>query len=225
MKKIDSAKQKPRSIRKPDEDLALEVKMGRKQVRSMRSIALGLAFFLLSLYLQPPVNAWAPRRKKTIAHPIIVGGGRGGDLNDSLLPEGLIVQHNAVSENTWEVLEHWLKKDAFPEETTPSSIPWEIGAQNRRVAQFGFRYNYDTSVVEFDDSVPGIPQPLRTLLLESCHELLANLQDPAEFTQCIINVYENDIQRMTLSGQNVSPLSVLCKRQLPHQPWTTIGKF
>lgn len=78
-------------------------------------------------------------------------------------------------------------------------IPWQMGAQNRKVAQFGFRYNYETSGVEYDDSIPPIPTPLRRLLLDMivCQNLSlwkhsGSHDDSPDFTQCIINVYESD---------------------------------
>lgn len=129
-------------------------------------------------------------------------------------PEGLYAEHNMISETAWKVLEHWLEQDEFSTYNVitatataiASPIPWEIGAQNRRVAQFGFRYNYGTSVVEYecddvdDDAVPEIPLELRLILLESCSERLRKLLhdtvppewDPTAFTQCIINVYDAD---------------------------------
>ena len=68
------------------------------------------------------------------------------------------------------------------------------------MAQFGFRCNYEKSVVEYSDNVPEILLPLRQLLLESCAERLKRIQtsnnlnrehwDPTQFTRCIINVYE-----------------------------------
>jgi hypothetical protein len=81
------------------------------------------------------------------------------------------------------------------------------------VAQFGFRYNYDSSRVEFSNDTPEIRLPLRRLLLESSSVLLdvgeqllqlqkvqqnenqdgifdADLLDPDSFTQCIINIYQ-----------------------------------
>ena len=147
-------------------------------------------------------------------------------------PEGLHVLHNVISEDTWKILRHWLEHDEFlfvpssnnniinnnknNKNTTStritSPIPWERGVpQDRRVAQFGVRYNYETSVVKYADDVPEIPPPLRQLLLESLctrepslrsmfHESIdANHnnnnnrkkdKDPLAFTQCIINVYQ-----------------------------------
>jgi alkylated DNA repair dioxygenase AlkB len=107
-------------------------------------------------------------------------------------PDGFHVEHNVVSEETWKILRNWLLHD--------QSIPWEVGAQNRTVAQFGFRYNYDASQVEFSKEVPPIPLILRTLLLEECAtKVLSKIATTTTttstpFTQCIINVYHaNDI--------------------------------
>ncbi|CAB9517944.1 expressed unknown protein [Seminavis robusta] len=127
---------------------------------------------------------------------------RGGHQEESLSleveeppvppPEGFYLEHNIVPEETWKRLEHWLEHD--------TTIPWEIGAQNRSVAQFGFRYNYDTSEVEFagdDDIVPEIPVILRQLLLQApgTRRILEQIKGAAkattEFTQCIINVYHD----------------------------------
>jgi hypothetical protein len=195
-----------------------------------------------------------------------------GDLKESSPPPppGFHLRDNAISEETWTTIQHWLETDVFinlpwnedeepsvlfsspknrrdgtctddsaavsnldgqrglveiqeekqgdnqdsqPRRKSRMKIPWEIGAPNRRVAQFGFRYNYDSSRVEFSNDTPEIPLPLRRLLLESSSVLVdireqllqlqkvqqnenrdgifdTDLLDPDSFTQCIINIYQ-----------------------------------
>lgn len=112
-------------------------------------------------------------------------------------PEGFYMEHNVVSEETWKILKHWLDTGEFRMPNTTqiqkAPIPWQMGAQNRRVAQFGFRYNYESSNVEFDDDIPPIPFPLQQLLLETtCIKNLFQQQNN-QWTQCIINVYEENV--------------------------------
>ena len=119
--------------------------------------------------------------------------------SQSAPPQGFYMEHDAVSDDIWKSLQRWLQSN---NNNNNNSIPWEIGAPNRKVAQFGFRYNYESSQVEFsDDAVPPIPSILRTLLLDECAtKVLSKLhgQDPRfldptlVFTQCIINIYNAD---------------------------------
>ena len=138
--------------------------------------------------------------------------------HDDLLPSGLLVEHNVVSDYAWKILEHWIDtggdfvvehKCAFVKEETQQTmsypIPWEIGGQSRKVAQFGsLWYDYERScVVSFDDDeadqegrVAKIPSPLRTLLrLDEPlalpgHSSSGSSSTIHNFTQCIINVYD-----------------------------------
>lgn len=96
------------------------------------------------------------------------------------VPQGFSLAHNAVSEGNWKKLRHWMETDVLKERITP--IPWEIGAQNRRVAQFGFRYDYVNDVVDTVTSTPPIPPQLKELL---------NVDE--KYSQCIINRYEPDV--------------------------------
>jgi alkylated DNA repair dioxygenase AlkB len=102
-------------------------------------------------------------------------------------PEGFSCANDAIPEATWTILQTWLdsgwllqEKEEHDDCSTP--IPWEIGAQNRQVAQFGFRYDYDKDIV--DVTTETVPTPPRLKELLNVHE---------SFTQCIINRYEPDI--------------------------------
>jgi alkylated DNA repair dioxygenase AlkB len=53
-----------------------------------------------------------------------------------------------------------------------------MGAQNRRVAQFGFQYDYVNDRVDTKSPTPPIPQRLKELLHIEPH-----------FSQCIVNEY------------------------------------
>ena len=85
-----------------------------------------------------------------------------------------------------------------------TKIPWEStpSPQNRPVAQFGFRYDYERDVVVLpttdnensneEEAVPKIPGIFQRLLLRPYRD---NIQPKfesthiSEFTQCIVNVY------------------------------------
>lgn len=95
-------------------------------------------------------------------------------------PEGFELTPNAVSEETWMKLKEWLDTDKLNGKHCP--IPFEIGAQNRRVAQFGFRYDYINDVVDTTTPTPPIPSELYDLL-----------NVPRNYSQCIINTYDPDI--------------------------------
>lgn len=140
-------------------------------------------------------------------------------------PVGFAMEQNVITEEKWNILQHWINTNEWllvpsnkhmneEEENNnnfglfplKSAIPWEIGGQSRKVAQFGdCRYNYEQSCVEFNSGndnnsdvtckeeqqkimIPPIPEPLRSLLeldkYESCLK--------TKFTQCIINVYNAD---------------------------------
>ena len=88
--------------------------------------------------------------------------------------------------------------------TTSSEIPWESTPfpQNRPVAQFGFRYDYEKDVVvpptddkdecENDDGgqpVPKIPAIFQRLLLRPYQGSIETKLRSVEFSQCIVNVY------------------------------------
>jgi|Transcript_17709 alkylated DNA repair dioxygenase AlkB len=121
-------------------------------------------------------------------------------MEESCPPEGLMVAHNVVPKASWEILERWLNDELVPRwlvdgeenQGEPSTcvkterIPWKIGGENRRVAQFGFLYDYESGVVDTSQpDVPRIPQIVQKLLLNP--EISATSQS---FTQCIINWYE-----------------------------------
>lgn len=75
----------------------------------------------------------------------------------------------------WSALEAWLAADA--------SIPWEVATEGRRVAQWGYRYDYASHEVDLTPVAP-IPPILRQLLHAE--------PEPERFTQCIINEYGAD---------------------------------
>ena len=56
-------------------------------------------------------------------------------------PEGFIYAENVVAAELWAELEAWLGSDA-------SMIPWEVATEGRRVAQWGFRYDYSSHSVD-----------------------------------------------------------------------------
>lgn len=99
--------------------------------------------------------------------------------------------------------------------TNSSIIPWEWSpsSQARAVAQFGFRYDYEKSVVDQLTPTPPIPLLLRRLLLDplfvkdeedvpdkssssssSWKQILHQHQEEYPFTQCIMNAYGSNSQ-------------------------------
>ena len=114
---------------------------------------------------------------------------------DSEIPSGFQLEHNIVPEETWQAIQHWLSTEMLPSSAndpanlTRVEIPYEIGSVDRRVAQFGScKYDYDEDSVIFFDS---IEYPIPTFIRET---LLANEigGDGEEYTQCIINIYEDE---------------------------------
>ena len=75
----------------------------------------------------------------------------------------------------WQELEAWLAEDG--------SIPWERAPEGRRVAQWGYRYDYSSHKV---DRTPVEPIP------HILTQLLHAETEPERFTQCIINEYSAD---------------------------------
>jgi alkylated DNA repair dioxygenase AlkB len=62
--------------------------------------------------------------------------------------------------------------------------------QNRRVAQYGCRYDYQLDIVDTATQTPPIPQFLKTVLLNPSAEVLENHDISVDdFSQCIINEY------------------------------------
>lgn len=100
--------------------------------------------------------------------------------SDIGLPKGFSLTNDAVTEGTWSILRHWIETDLLETERTP--IPWQMGAQNRQVAQFGFQYDYSNDVVDTTTPTPPIPPKLKELL-----------QVEEKYSQCIINCYEPNI--------------------------------
>lgn len=111
-------------------------------------------------------------------------------------PNGFCLEQNQVEPEVWANIQHWLTSDMLPcscsaspageQSSTRVPIPWEMGAQSRRVAQFGScRYNYTADVVEHcpDGVLPPIPQYIR-------QTLLGGVENAEQYTQCIINMYE-----------------------------------
>lgn len=120
--------------------------------------------------------------------------------------------------------------DAAPITTTRNTeIPWESTPfpQNRPVAQFGFRYDYERDVVvppaNYDDgnnkaggeeTVPKIPDVFHHLLLRPYHDgIRTKLQSSdnsssrssiSEFIQCIVNVYRPSITMAVVVDESKS---------------------
>lgn len=75
-----------------------------------------------------------------------------------------------VPAEQWESLREWFESS--------TEIPWETAIEGRKVAQFGFRYDYEAQAV---DPNPVAPVP----------PILQELPGVGQnFTQCIVNVYE-----------------------------------
>eukprot|EP01046_Picozoa_sp_COSAG06_P080551 COSAG06_NODE_27821_length_585_cov_7.133745_1_plen_63_part_10 len=55
-------------------------------------------------------------------------------------PVGLQYRKVASTPDQWSALEAWLAADA--------SIPWEVATEGRRVAQWGYRYDYASHEVD-----------------------------------------------------------------------------
>ena len=137
------------------------------------------------------------------------------------IPEGFSVSSNVVSEEAWEEIRLYLGLTTSPHrfddlngqtDLAPSieldgvaasasastQIPWESTPfpQNRPVAQFGFRYDYEKDVVvppsnedDKHEKVPNIPEIFQRLLLRPYQESTETQLSSVEFTQCIVNVY------------------------------------
>ena len=102
-------------------------------------------------------------------------------------PNGFYLKHNAVSPGTWNEIRDWLNLDLDDPQLGLSNdrlhqqqqqrkaasnnnalIPWEASTieQNRPVAQFGFRYDYEQDKVDrIASSTPPIPPLLVQKLL------------------------------------------------------------
>ncbi len=90
-------------------------------------------------------------------------------------PLGFQYREAASTPAQWNALEAWLAEDA--------SIPWEVATEGRRVAQWGYRYDYASHMVDLSPVEP-IPHILTQLLHAE--------PKPERFTQCIINEYGAD---------------------------------
>lgn len=114
-------------------------------------------------------------------------------------PEGFHLKHNAVSNKTWEIIQHWFSTNELPISSSMDDmknlvhmpIKWETGPQmqGRKIAQFGScRYDYtaDTAVLVEPSYVDPIPAYIRATLLASEDD------ENDAYTQCIINVYDAD---------------------------------
>ena len=104
-----------------------------------------------------------------------------GTTNYNLMPppSGLTYHPGVVAEPTWLQLRHWLLQPG-------AAIPWERAAEGRRVAQWGFRYDYMLHAVD-KQPVGPIPDILVQLLATS--KSVCSTTAAAPFTQCIINEY------------------------------------
>ena len=90
-------------------------------------------------------------------------------------PPGLQYREAAATHAVWQQLEAWLAED--------SRIPWEFAPEGRRVAQWGYRYDYSSHRV---DRTPL--EPIPNILTQLLHAE----PEPERFTQCIINEYGAD---------------------------------
>jgi alkylated DNA repair dioxygenase AlkB len=108
------------------------------------------------------------------------------------LPSGFHLQHEAVSNEAWEAIQHWLFSNMLPSSANNESsklihlpIHWETGEQmqGRQVAQFGScKYDYIADEAVLCEQIIPIPTYIRQTLLSN--------EDSEQYTQCIINVYE-----------------------------------
>ena len=143
-------------------------------------------------------------------------------------PEGFSISSNVVPEEAWEEIRLYLGLTTSPRrideqnshgEIIPSieinefgssasastKIPWESTPfpQNRPVAQFGFRYDYEKDVVvppTNETSVPEIPEVFQRLLLQPYRENTETPLSSVEFTQCIVNVYRPSTTMASANG-------------------------
>ena len=141
-------------------------------------------------------------------------------------PEGFSIANDVVTEEAWEEICTYLgfsiprrrdyniiqihgfegDGDDVDDSNSMTTIPWESTPfpQNRPVAQFGFRYDYERDVVVADDeTVPKIPNLFQRLLLRSYYDVdnydnehnededdnKIKIKFETSFTQCIVNVY------------------------------------
>ena len=153
---------------------------------------------------------------------------KNGHSSSSPPPKGFSLTTSAVSEQAWQQIKSYLGLDTekqnlgieFATNNTSCSaidsnqhvdIPWEPTPhpQNRPVAQFGFRYNYEKDIVEACgdgetsnntaaaapstalNGVPRIPQLFQQLLLQPLEQSHENHESSSSslFSQCIVNVY------------------------------------
>ena len=114
---------------------------------------------------------------------------------------------------------------------TSSEIPWESTPfpQNRPVAQFGFRYDYEKDVVVpppkdgynsnvGEKVVPKIPDVFQRLLLRPYQSSVKTKLKDVEFTQCIVNVYRPSTTVMVEDDSNPSESetkSTACTSSIP----------
>ena len=93
-------------------------------------------------------------------------------------PSGFHLVHNAVSNETWEVIQRWLSSNMLPSSANEPSklmcvpILWETGEQmqGRVIAQFGsckYDYTVDDAVLCDQSTMIPIPSYIRETLLEN----------------------------------------------------------
>ena len=97
-------------------------------------------------------------------------------------PNGFILEENAISEETWNEIEQWMKDGKHDNSGGIYDVlPWERAIEGRMVCQWGVRYDYDKQCVDHTNVGP-IPQ-----------FLLSKLDvDSTTYTQCIINCYNSN---------------------------------
>ncbi|VEU40531.1 unnamed protein product [Pseudo-nitzschia multistriata] len=157
-------------------------------------------------------NEPPPLPPATLPRPTGTMDPDGGRINDppGAVPDGFSVSENAVPEESWERIRSYLGlridqsgRGLRIEGPGASGIPWESTPfpQNRPVAQFGFRYDYEKSAVAAgigagEAPIPGVPELFRELLLQPYYDETDAAgkggEDGADengFSQCIVNVY------------------------------------
>ena len=137
-----------------------------------------------------PLLAGPPAAGRPTATPC-AGDGSQVPITMAGAPAGLVYCERAASDVVWRELRAWLMDSgAVSSDESLDSVPWERASEGRRVAQFGYRYDYSTHSV---DLRPVAPMP--TILLRLLRLGLGGLSSsvlplgPELFTQCIINEY------------------------------------
>lgn len=129
-------------------------------------------------------------------------------------PQGLVYCPNAVDATLGARLQAWLRQEGtelgegrgqvLDHTAAAAVIPWERAVEGRRVAQWGWRYDYSKHCVD-PQAVAAVPVPLRELCRRGLGTLVACATAAAapaalpgwllrpgadeHFSQCIVNEY------------------------------------